>query len=370
MGWQPSGQHVGEGEREQREHITRLWGACSCQPQPCRKARVGSAGETQSLVLARLRRAGSCPPWMLCRMCKAGWQREGRCPLQGTPHLRWISWVQTSTATHYPEERRTEQNPMFVQWRGRLRALKLARKGGELHGTASITSSSGTLFLYASLAGQRNQLWHRSPGIPCHHLHISTKIWFSFFHIHLLRDSETGGMAVWYARYPTPQAAFWGCNLPVCPLTPSSILPCLLPSTLLMQTCSLQPQHGQSTSLHGSCQQHEQSVPSLAGSLWQLSYTNTRDPTSPQALMSCSMSGMIPSQHPALASLLPWATRSQPFPHTNTPRGQRHRWSAIRACKSRQLHKAWVLSRLGKRQLMPAVSDIKVGAYPLNAKPP
>lgn len=229
MGWQPSGQHVGEGEREQREHITRLWGACSCQPQPCRKARVGSAGETQSLVLARLRRAGSCPPWMLCRMCKAGWQREGRCPLQGTPHLRWISWVQTSTATHYPEERRTEQNPMFVQWRGRLRALKLARKGGELHGTASITSSSGTLFLYASLAGQRNQLWHRSPGIPCHHLHISTKIWFSFFHIHLLRDSRDWWYGCLVCKVPNTTGSLLGVQPPCVPPHPKQHPPLFAP---------------------------------------------------------------------------------------------------------------------------------------------
>lgn len=52
-------------------------------------------------------------------------------------------------------------------------------------------------------------------------------------------------------------------------LTPSSILPCLLPSTLLTQTSSLQPQQGwQSISLCGSRQQHEQSVLSLAGWLF------------------------------------------------------------------------------------------------------
>lgn len=46
------------------------------------------------------------PPWSLCGMCKAGWQREERGPFWGIPHLRWVSWVQTNTAIHNPEERR------------------------------------------------------------------------------------------------------------------------------------------------------------------------------------------------------------------------------------------------------------------------
>lgn len=66
------------------------------------------------------------------------------------------------------------------------------------------------------------------------------------------------------------------------PLAPSSILPCSLPSALLTQTRSLQPQHGcQNVSLCGSCQRHEQSVPSLAGSLGQPSHTKPRGPISP-----------------------------------------------------------------------------------------
>ena len=110
---------------------------------------------------------------------------------------------------------------MFVQQRGRLRALNLARKGGELCGMASISSSSRTLFLYASLAGHRRQLWHGPPGKPCHQLHTSMEISFSFFHIHLLRGSETGSAAAWHARYPAPQAAFWRCNLPARPAHPT-----------------------------------------------------------------------------------------------------------------------------------------------------
>lgn len=72
------------------------------------------------------------------------------------------------------------------------------------------------------------------------------------------------------------------------PLAPGGILPCSLPSALLTQTRSLQPQHGcQNSSLCGSCQQHEQSVPSLAGSLGQPSHTKPRGPISPpQALTS------------------------------------------------------------------------------------
>lgn len=69
------------------------------------------------------------------------------------------------------------------------------------------------------------------------------------------------------------------------PLAPGGILPCSLPSALLTQTRSLQPQHGcQNSSLCGSCQQHEQSVPSLAGSLGQPSHTKPRGPISPLKL--------------------------------------------------------------------------------------
>ena len=74
-----------------------------------------------------------------------------------------------NTAIHSPKENR-EKDLTFVQQRGRLRVLNLARKGRELHGTASISSSSGTLFLYASLTGYRKQLWHghlANPAITC-----------------------------------------------------------------------------------------------------------------------------------------------------------------------------------------------------------
>lgn len=73
---------------------------------PAERAQQGR--RARSLVLARLRRAGSHPSWRLRGMHKAGWQREGRRPLQGIPHLRWASWIQTNTATHNPEERGTE----------------------------------------------------------------------------------------------------------------------------------------------------------------------------------------------------------------------------------------------------------------------
>lgn len=49
------------------------------------------------------------PPWSLCGICKAGWQREERGPFWGIPHLRWVSWVQTNMAVHNPEEKRLEE---------------------------------------------------------------------------------------------------------------------------------------------------------------------------------------------------------------------------------------------------------------------
>lgn len=203
-----------------------------------RHERAQQGRRTRSLVLGRLRRAGSHPSWRLRGMRKADWQREGRGPLQGIPHL---SWIQTNTATHNSEERRTESRILFVI-RGRLRALNPARKGGWLHGTASISSSSGALFLYASLTGHREQLWHGSPGKPCHHLHTSTEVSFSLFYIHLLRGSETSKAAASQVRYPEPRAAFWRCILPACPAHPTRHPPLFAPKRP-PQTCSLQPQH-------------------------------------------------------------------------------------------------------------------------------
>lgn len=44
--------------------------------------------------------------------------------------------------------------------------------------TAFIRSSSGTLFIYASLAGHKKQLRHGPPGKPCHHPQASPEIPF------------------------------------------------------------------------------------------------------------------------------------------------------------------------------------------------
>lgn len=137
-------------------------------------------------------------------------------------------------------------------------------------------------------------------------------------------------MTSWHARYPTPQAAFWRCN-PPCP-----------------------PSSRQAASSH----------------------TNPRGSLSSQALMSHLTAGTTHAQHPAFTPLLLRVPRDSPL-HIHTHgnqrpspvRGWRRSFNVLSVSKSRQCCKASALSRLGKRQFLPAVLVIIAWHIHLKAKP-
>ena len=302
------------------ERITRPQGRHSCQPQPCNHSLSGlSRRDTHSVWFwpgweeqAAIHRGG----YMGCARLAGRGKEE--VPSKAFPTSnRWAG----SKPTQQPITLRRREPRAGSHVCAAMAGWGPTRKGWKLHGMASISSSSGTLLLYVSLTGHRTAMawvtWQTLPLPACKHQNLLFVLPHSPAEglIHLQRSclasevhSTTGSLL--QVHPPCPPSSPEAASLLVCFQSPSSH----------RQTCSLQSQHSwQSVSLWSLHQQHEHSVPSPAGSLGQCSPTSPRGPISLQALTSHSMAGMIHPQHPPLASLLPWGTRSQPSTHSQKP---------------------------------------------------
>lgn len=199
---------------------------------------------------------------------------------------------------------------------------------------------------YMPASQATEQLWHGSPGKHCHHLHASTEISFSFFHIHLLRGSETGKAAASQVRYPAPQADFWRCILPACPAHPKQYPPLFAPkhpphTDFFLATSARLTEHL---------------------TLWLTPATRTKCPKSGWLALWDSLPTPTPEAPypPKLSHHTPWQARYTPSillshhrylgvpraspPHAHAHRNQhrcptrawRHRLSAIHMCEQKQ----------------------------------